>query len=114
VRRRPGRTSRAAVLAVATALLIGAAGCSDDDGPEDYTAAVHDGVLEGCAEDDTDPDVIDVCECTYDTLTDELGFDEFERMENRLAQGEERLPDELADAVRSCIRSVSGDRAAQR
>jgi hypothetical protein len=105
--------SRRLVVALA-ALFVVMTSCSDDDGPEDYTAAVHDGVLEGCAEDDTDPDVVDVCECTYDTLTDELGFDEFERMENRLAQGEERLPDELADAVRSCIRSVSGDRAAQR
>jgi hypothetical protein len=105
-------TRRLVVALVALLALV--ASCSDDDGPEDYTAAVHDGVLEGCAEDDTDPDVIDVCECTYDTLTDELGFDEFERMENRLAQGEERLPEDLADAVRSCIRSVSGDRAAQR
>jgi hypothetical protein len=99
------------VLAVCAALVTG---CGDDEGPEDYTAAVQDGMLEGCAEDDTDPDVVEVCECTYDTLSDELTFAEFERMERRLAQGEERLPDRLADAIRSCIRSVSGDRASQR
>lgn len=104
--------SRRLVVAFA-ALLVLVASCSDDDGPEDYSAEVRDGVLEGCAEDDTDPDVVEVCECTYDALTDDLDFDEFERMERRLAQGEERLPDELADAVRTCIRDVSGDRAAQ-
>ena len=96
------------VIAVCAALIVG---CGDDDGPEDYTAAVHDGMLEGCAEDDTDPDVVEVCECTYDTLSEELTFAAFERMESRLAQGEERLPDRLADAIRGCIRSVSGERA---
>jgi hypothetical protein len=105
-------TRRIAVLIAVCAALV--AGCGDDEGPEDFTAEVHDGVLEGCAEDDTDPDVVEVCECTYDTLSDDLTFAEFERMENRLAQGEERLPDSLADAVRDCIRSVSGDRASQR
>jgi hypothetical protein len=54
-----------------------------------------------------------VCECTYETLTDELSFAEFEGMEDRLAQGEERLPAALADAIRTCIRSVSGERGGQ-
>jgi hypothetical protein len=100
-------------LVFATVVLLLASGCADDSGPEDFTAAVHDGMMEGCAEDDTDPDVVEVCECTYDTLAEDLSFAEFERIEDRLAQGEERLPGSLTDAIRECIRSVSGDRAGQ-
>jgi hypothetical protein len=99
---------------IVSCLLLGFAGaCGGDDGPEDYTGAVRAGMLEGCAEDDTDADLIEVCECTYETLTDELSFAEFEGMEDRLAQGEERLPAALADAIRTCIRSVSGERGGQ-
>ncbi len=101
----------ARVIAVVVVLGGLVAACGDDSGPDAFTAAVHDGVLEGCAEDDSDDDVVEVCECTYDTLTDDLSFEEFARIENRLAQGEERLPDQLVDAIRDCIRGVSAERA---
>jgi len=101
----------ARVVAVVVILGVLVVGCSDDRGPDRFTAAVHDGVLEGCAEDDSDPDVVEVCECTYDTLADDLSFEEFARIENRLAQGDERLPDPLVEAIRDCIRDVSAERA---
>ena len=110
MRRRPLMFVAAGVV---TVVLLLTSGCADDSGPEAFTAAVHDGMLEGCAEDDTNPDVVEVCECTYDTLADDLSFAEFERMEDRLAQGEERLPASLTDAIRECIRRVSSERGGQ-
>ncbi len=52
-----------------------------------------------------------MCECTYEELADDVSFDDFARIEDRLAQGEERLPQELIEVIRGCIRSVSAERS---
>lgn len=98
-------------VALVVLVVVAATGCGSDDTPDGYSDAVRDGLVQGCAEDDTDPDLVEVCECTYEELADDVSFDDFARIEDRLAQGEERLPQELIEVIRGCIRSVSAERS---
>ena len=99
---------RLGLLCVAV-LLFGAA-CGDDS-PGDYTDATREAFMTGCVEDDSDPDLVEVCECTYDTLEADVPFEEFESIEQRLGRGQTDVPDLVAEIILDCIREVSASRS---
>ena len=82
-----------------------------DDGRDDYDDATREAFMEACIEDDTDPDLIDVCECTYETVVEELPFERYRTIERRLAEGQSDLPDDYSQIVVDCIREVSARRS---
>lgn len=102
--------SRLTVTAAFLLLVALLAGCGDD-GPSDYSDATRDAFMAGCLEDNTDPDLADVCECTYDTAVDELPFEQFQAAERRLQQGSTDIPDEISEIIIECIRQVSATRS---
>lgn len=76
----------AAVGLVAVAVVaVGLAACSDEI-PTDYTAAHREAFLAACSRPVDDPRLLsDVCGCVYDHIEDEVPFDEFQRIDARLA-----------------------------
>jgi hypothetical protein len=96
------------VLLAALALLGGACG---DDSPGEYTDATREAFMSGCVEDDSDPDLVEVCECTYDTAVERLPFERFEAVEQRLQRGQTEVPDDISDIIIDCIRRVSASRS---
>jgi hypothetical protein len=96
-------------LLLALILALGLA-CSDG-GPEEYSEATRQAFMEGCVEDDSDADLVEVCECTYDTAAAELPYERFHSMERRLQQGATDIPDEISEIILDCIRSVSASRS---
>lgn len=92
------------------ALLVVVAVACGDDVPDEYSAETRTAMVTACAEDDTDPDLLEVCECTYDTAEDQVEFADFAQLEDRLAGGEARLSGEVVGIIRDCIRSVSATR----
>lgn len=108
---RPTTRRRRTLLGVlVVGALVGLPACGDDAGPEAYSEETRAAMLGGCREQDSDPDLIEVCECAYDGMTEELGFDEFAALEARLADGDARLPATVVGIIRDCIRGVSRTR----
>jgi hypothetical protein len=97
-------------LLLTTALVLLTA-CGGDDSPGEYTDATREAFMAGCVEDDSDRDLREVCECTYERAVEELPFEEFEEAEQRLASGETDVPDAFADLILDCIREVSRSRS---
>ena len=81
-----------------------------DEGPDDYDDATREAFMEGCVEDDADPDLVDVCECTYETAVEELPFERFRAVERRLQEGQTEMPDDVSEIILGCIREVSATR----
>lgn len=107
---RSHRRRRLAAVALAVAV-IGLGGCGGDDGADAYSDDTRAAMLGGCREKDTDPDLAEVCECAYDGMVKTLPFDEFAALDRRLADGDSRLPAEVVQIIRACIRSVSSARS---
>ena len=101
------RPLRPLVLLVVSLLVL--AGCGDDS-PGEYTDATRESFMTGCVEDSDDPDLLEVCECTYERAVEEIPFDQFESMEQRLARGQTDVPDSIATIIVDCIREVSARR----
>jgi hypothetical protein len=101
--------SRLRPLGLMIVCLLGAAACGDDS-PGEYTDATREAFMTGCVEKDSDPDLVDVCACTYDRAVEEIPFDQFESMEQRLSRGQTDVPDALAAIIIDCIREVSASR----
>lgn len=99
---------RLGLLLILTVLVAAACG---DDSPGEYTDATREAFMAACVEDDADPDLRDVCECTYERAVEELPFEEFESIEQRLARGETDVPDVISDIILDCIREVSAARS---
>jgi hypothetical protein len=91
-----------------TALLGAACG---DDSPGEYTDATREAFMTGCVEDDADPDLVEVCECTYEQAVEDIPFDEFEAIEQRLGRGQTEVPERISEIILDCIREVSGSRS---
>jgi hypothetical protein len=96
------------ILLAAASLFVAACG---DDGPDDYSDSTREAFMTGCVEDDTDEDLVEVCECTYDTAVEELPFEEFKTVEQRLQSGGSDIPDAVSDIILDCIRQVSASRS---
>ena len=86
-----------------------ATGCSDDvEGS--YDADTRASFLEACTEDDADPALRGVCECTYETMVDEVPFERFVEIEAELAAEGELAPElapEVVAILDDCIDEVS-------
>lgn len=96
-------------LAVIVSCLFALVACGDDS-PGEYTDATREAFMTGCVEDGDDPDLVEVCECTYERAVEEVPFDQFESIEQRLARGESDVPDTIATLIVDCIREVSARR----
>lgn len=82
-----------------------AAGCSDDvEGS--YDDATRASFLEACTEDDADPALRGVCECTYDAMVDEVPFERFVEIESEL-EADGTLAPEVVAILDDCIDEVS-------
>lgn len=90
-------------------LAFGAVACGDD-APSEYSESIRAAFMRGCVEDDTNEDLIEVCECTYDTAVKEMPFDQFRTAERRLQEGSPEVSSEFSDIILGCIRRVSGQR----
>jgi hypothetical protein len=110
----PRRSRRRAVwfpaVAFALAAAVAVVGCGEDDTPEGFSDETRVAMLSGCAEKDADDDLVEVCACAYEQMEEDLGFDEFASLDGRLADGDDRLPTEVVEIIRGCIRTVSASR----
>lgn len=74
-----------AVMTGVVLLLFGLTACSEEL-PTDYTAAHREAFLAACSRPVDDPRLLsDVCVCVYDRIEDQVAFNEFLRMSERLA-----------------------------
>ncbi len=113
-----GRPRGAAIASIICLLLIGSA-CSEEV-PTNYTAAHREAFLAACSRPLDDPRLLsDVCGCVYDRIEDEVPFDEFQQMSERLAGAAasststtvatassavvDPLPDDIAHLVADCF-----------
>ena len=96
------------ILLVSALFLVAACG---EDGPSDYSESTREAFMTGCVEDDSDDDLVEVCECTYDTAVEELPFEEFKSVEQRLQGGGSDIPDAVSEIIVDCIRQVSASRS---
>jgi hypothetical protein len=101
------RLRAAALVAVA---LVALSACGDD-GPDDYDESIREAFMAGCVEDAADPDLIEVCECTYDASEEQLPFERFRSVERTLQQGSGDVPEDVAGIIVDCIRDVSSRRS---
>jgi hypothetical protein len=72
-----------------------------DEPVDDYDSSVEAAVVDACVEATGDDGDGDLCRCAYQTFTEELSFDEFERLDEDLRSGAD-TPDGLVDAVETC------------
>lgn len=100
------RTLALLLLAASTIVI----GCGDDS-PGEYDASTREAFMSGCVEDDTNDDLVDVCECTYETAVEELSFERFEAAEQRLQEGSPEIADDISEIIVECIRQVSASRS---
>ena len=83
--RAEGRPSALVGVVAAVLLALGLAACSEEV-VTDYSAVHRDAFLDACSRPLDDPRLLsDVCVCVYDRIEDEVPFDEFEQMSERLA-----------------------------
>lgn len=76
---------RVIALAAVGLVAMALAACSDEI-PTDYTADHREAFLAACSRPLDDPRLLsDVCGCVYDRIEDEVPFDEFQRIDARLA-----------------------------
>ena len=77
--------TRIAVVAIAGVALAGLVGCSEDV-PTDYAAAHREAFLAACSRPLEDPRLLsDICGCVYDRIEDEVPFDRFQQVSERLS-----------------------------
>jgi hypothetical protein len=91
---RPARLGSAAALAAA--LLLGA--CTGRE-PTGYGDEVKDNFVGACTEAGGEDDV---CECTYEAVSNEIEFDRFKEIEESIEDGSNELPPEVSDLFAQC------------
>ena len=100
---------RAVVLGVvAVALVI--SGCGKDE-PTDYNAEVEQNFIQTCTDQGGD-DLQDVCQCAYDAFEENIPFDRFQRVDERLSDDPNaELPDDFLDLYTDCVIQAGGGSA---
>lgn len=100
---------RAVVLGVmAVALVI--SGCGKDE-PTDYNAEVERNFIQTCTDQGGD-DLQDVCQCAYDSFEQNIPFDRFQRVDQRLSDDPNaELPDDFLDLYTDCVIQSGGGSA---
>ncbi len=77
--------TRMLLTVVGLGLVLILSGCSEEE-PTDYTSAHREAFLAACSRPLDDPRLLsDVCGCVYDRVEDEIRFDDFQQMSERLA-----------------------------
>lgn len=102
-----GRFAARFALALIVAALAGACG---SDAPDNYSADVRESFMTGCIEDSGNADLVEVCECAYDTAAADLPFEQFKAAEQRLQDGSPEVSDAVVEIILGCIREVSARR----
>lgn len=102
------RIRRLALLPLAATSILIACG---DESPGEYDESTREAFMSGCVEDDTNDDLVEVCECTYETAVEELPFERFEAAEKRLQEGSPEVADDISEIILECIRQVSASRS---
>lgn len=100
---------RAVVLGVlAVALVI--SGCGDDT-PTEYNAEVEENFIQTCT-DQGGEDLQDVCQCAYEAFEENIPFERFQRVDERLADDPNaELPDDFLDLYTDCVIQAGGGSA---
>lgn len=99
---------RVAVAIFAVGLVM--AGCGNDS-PSEYNAEVEENFIETCTDQGGD-DLRDVCQCAYDAFEEQIPFDRFQRVDERLADDPDaNLPDEFVDLYADCVVAQGGGEA---
>ncbi len=102
------RTLRLLTILVAGAFVAAACGSG---GPSEYSEATRAAFMNGCVEAaDSSPDLVEVCECTYDTAVEQMPFEQFKAAEQRLQEGSPEVSSEFSEIILACIRQVSASR----
>lgn len=94
---------------MSVAILFALTACGSD-APDDYSDGVRGAFMTGCVEDDENRDLVEVCQCAYDTAVEDLPFEQFKAAEQRLQDGSPEVSDAVIDIVLRCIRDVSSSR----
>jgi len=85
---KPNRNFR--IVGTLFAVLLLAAGCSRDVGPNGYTAAVQSNYMENCAAGTntklSSTNAMLYCQCTYTAFVDNVAFDRFRAFEDYLRE----------------------------
>lgn len=96
--------------ALTTLLMVFAVGGCGSSTQNEYTEASKTAMLRACAEDDDDPNLIEVCTCAEAQIEQNVPYSEFADWEKRLAAGEKSMPNRLASIIKDCIWTVSETR----
>jgi len=83
---------------VAAAALLAFGACGGDDA---YPPEVVDNFMESCTSQVGASE--SYCRCAIEELQTSMSFDDFQAAEDRITSGAENLPQELQDAVDSCV-----------
>ena len=94
-------------LALASLALVG---CGSDK-PTDYNADVEKTFVQTC-EDQGGDGLHEVCQCAYDSFEENIAFDRFQRVDERLADDPDAtLPDDFLDLYTDCVIQEGGGEA---
>ena len=101
---------RRAVIIGLTALALLLAGCSDS-APSEYNAEVEENFIQTCT-DQGGEDLEAVCQCAYEKFEEEIPFDRFQRVDERLADDPDAtLPDDFLNLYTDCVIEQGGGAA---
>ncbi len=87
---------------LAVSLLVAMAGACSSGGPSDYGVNVQREFVASCVEEGGE-DLRDVCECTYDKISEQIPFERFEEIDQQIADQEADLPDDAIDLITDCV-----------
>ena len=98
------RPSRRAQLrrCVAVSLLVATAGACSSGGPSEYGDNVQREFVASCVEQGGE-DLRNVCECTYDKISEQIPFERFEEIDQQIADQEADLPDDVIELITDCV-----------
>ena len=76
---------------------------SDSNDPEDYNAEVEANFIETCTDQGGD-NLRDVCQCAYNSFEQNIPFDRFQRVDDRLSENPNAdLPDDFLALYTDCV-----------
>jgi hypothetical protein len=91
---------RRAVFALVAPALVVAGACSDGDPePDGYGPELREDFVESCT-DGGEPE--EACRCFYDHLAVAVPYERFKELDERIAQGDQELPDDIVDLAVTC------------
>jgi hypothetical protein len=97
------RAARWAPIAAIAALALVLVGCGDDGsgiaGADRYSREVRDEFVTSCtAQGDSEA----LCRCFYDSLAANVPFSRFQKLDQQIGDGSERVPADILDYAAAC------------